>query len=141
MRRIAAFLVLSTLLLPAGAFAQPLDCTAFMTGSWNGKGEVQPFGEIIKLDNSLWFNPDGTYKMDYKFQNPGKDWEQQVGEGTWEAKPGAAENDCDVTMATKSEIEGEGVSGSFSASSTSTYTRVDDDTLDSMGFRMQRVVP
>lgn len=137
MFRAVNLIALSIVLLPNAALAAtPLDCTAFLTGDWAGKGEVEAFGQTIKLDNAMWLRADGTFKTDYRFQNPGEEWQSQVVEGKWSAELGEGPNDCLVLMEISGTTEG---GGTYSSSSTAAYIRVDDNTLTSMDFAMQRV--
>ncbi len=117
--------------LPA-AQAASLDCTAFLTGQWAGKGSIDVFGSKTELDNAYTYGADGTFKTLNRFKGQSGEWEEQQVSGKWSAAPGDGPNDCTVTMSS----EGEG----FSSSSTSTFVKVDDATFSSLGFNMIRVI-
>lgn len=113
------------------ATAGELDCETFLQGTWAGRGEVDMFGARSEVDNAYAFNVDGSFRTINRYRSEGADWSEQDVSGNWTAAAGMDAASCEVRM----ETTGSGMT----ASTTSTYTRIDDDTLSTMGFRMQRV--
>jgi|GEM_PF-3311634 len=111
--------------------AADLDCTAFLTGQWAGKGDFDGFGEKTELDNLYTFGADGMFKTVNRYRRDGGDWTEQEAQGKWTAAKGQDDASCEVTM-----TSGE---GDMSASSVSEYLRVDDNAFTTMEFRMDRV--
>lgn len=130
---LALFLLLVS---PTSANAEALDCQSYLTGHWVGVGEVETFGQSIKVDNRIWLHADGSFRSENKFQTPGKAWQEQTMEGKWSAEPGEEADACRVSMAIEGTLEN---GGNYSSSSTSTYIVVDADTFTSLDFPMTRM--
>jgi hypothetical protein len=111
--------------------AAELDCTAFLTGTWAGRGEVVMFGSRNEVDNTYSFNADQSFRTINRYRSAGSEWSEQDVSGEWSAVAGTDPGSCSVTM----ETSGDGMT----ASTTSTYTRIDNDRFLTMGFQMERV--
>ncbi|MBS7696209.1 MULTISPECIES: hypothetical protein [unclassified Chelatococcus] len=128
---IAALSIIAVLGVGRTAGAGDLDCAAFLTGAWTGRGEVEMFGTKSEVDNAYTFGADGSFRTINRYRSQDADWSEQDVSGTWTAMSGTDAGSCEVRM----ETTGDGMT----ASTTTTYTRVDDDTFSPMGFRMERV--
>lgn len=123
--------------LATAAHAAPPDCTAFLTGHWTGKGDINMFGTTTSLDNAYTYNADGTFETVNRYKSGDGEWQEQAITGTWTTKAGEDPDTCTLEMT--STFDSGGVTGS--SSSTSDFTYVDDDTFRSMDFDMHRTKP
>lgn len=136
LRLIGSLIILPlSLALSAADASEAVDCQEYLTGYWVGAGKVDMFGQSIEVDNSMLLSEDGTFKTINRFKTPGKDWQEQALEGNWSAEAGDEARRCVVTLSIEGTVEG---GGSYSSSSQSTFVMVDDDTLTSQDFPMER---
>lgn len=89
------------------------------------------FGSKNEVDNTYTFKADQSFRTINRYRSDGGDWSEQDVSGAWGAVAETDAGSCSVTMKTSSD--------SMSASTTSTYTRIDDDRFSTMGFEMERV--
>jgi hypothetical protein len=136
MRHLLVLLAAIVCLGPAGAVGAPLDCTAFLTGTWTGIGDVPKPTGAVHTDVLVTHAADGSYRSNNKYQGEDGQMIKEVIEGNWLAEAGRGPNDCTVTLSREYKDD-KGVAQFWSLMST--YRRVDDDTMLNMGISLKRV--
>lgn len=129
--RLGALVMTGMMLAAGGVSATETDCADYLLGQWAGTGTMGK----TELESAYSFGEDGRFETISRFRSPGKDWTEQVAQGSWTVVTDPARPEaCHVTLL--SEFDMGGVTGS--TKSTVTYMRVDEASFSNMGFLMQR---
>lgn len=85
------------LLTPAQAFDNTT-CKTFLAGTWNITAEIEQNGQKYNYQGHSVYTPEGTLTQHRKLISGDKVVQETDVKGTWDAKPGAAADECEVTL-------------------------------------------
>lgn len=106
-------------------------CTTFLPGSWSGEGTVEGFGPSRKVSSAATYERDGTFTSTTRYLGDDNEWTEQTTTGSWSAERARSSKICSLTLKSTSEFG--------SATGTSEFTIIDNDTYRTFGLDLKRV--